>query len=651
MDVSEGRMMNNRILLKTNLLICVVIVAGFLLTAVFTYRDYYLTSIKRIEDVSNLTSEDIYYQIKHTLSKPLNTSLTMANDHLLKTYLKEEKAGGGSSFSVDILWDYLRTYHEKYGYDTVFLISAETSRYFNFSGADRILDSSAPEDAWYYNFLKSDAEYEMNVDNDQDTGEGNDVMLFVNCKIYDGDKMLGVVGVGVRIGSFQRLLQNYKERFGVSASLVDCNGLIEISADHTGFEKINIRDRGIYDESSMETLLNWNREEEPLSFWVSDADEKVHVVARYLSGTDWHLVVEQDNADMVSALKKQILLNIVIVAVVVLTALFIVIHLLRSFNRQIVSMERSYEQERQTMFEKVTGQLFENIYFLDITNNRPADEATEQYFVRLGAPVGTPFDRCLRIVAEKQIKPEFRQGYIDTFTPEHVRKVFRQGITSLRYDFMISDDGKSYYWMRITGRLVESGPGGTLYLFSYRQNIDAEKQRENKMEWEAHTDAMTGFLNKAAVQENVEEMLRKDKKSRYVFFIFDIDNFKGANDKFGHAFGDKVIQQFAGTIRSHFRGDDTMGRIGGDEFIVFVKIKDAGWALRKAKELSGVLNRDCIDGNYCWHMSASIGLAFAPEDGITFQELYRKADAALYETKRKCKGGYSVAGGETGENW
>ena len=123
--------MKERILLKTNLLVCLVIVAGFLMTAVLSYRANYSASIENIEQVSALTSEDIYYQINSILTKPVNISLTMANDSLLKDFLIGENAHLDDQEYTQTLQEYLNTYKEKYQYDSVFLVSAATSRYYN----------------------------------------------------------------------------------------------------------------------------------------------------------------------------------------------------------------------------------------------------------------------------------------------------------------------------------------------------------------------------------------------------------------------------------------------------------------------------------------------------------------------------------------
>ncbi len=636
--------MKDRILLKTNLLVSLVIISGFLTVAVLAYQAYFAEAVKNIEEISDLTSEEIYYQINNTLVSPVNVSRAMANDTLLKELLVREQQNMGTD-DVDyakILEKYLKTYQENYQYDSVFLVSTATGNYYHFNGLDRVLNRTQPEDSWYYGFLESSEEYVMNVDVDQTVEAQKAVTLFINCKIYDNEEVIGVVGVGIKIRNLQKMLQNYREQFSINACFVDNTGLIQISADRSGYDKVSLFDTGNYDANIRQSILNWTDEEEALSFWMPDSMKQTHIIVRYLPEGGWRLVVEQDTSNLMSSIRRQIIVYTAIIFVIVLIILAIIAKVIHRFSKQIVKLERTYEQERKTMFEKATSQLFEDIYVLDITHNRYADEATETYFAGLGAPAGTPFDKCLGIVAEKQIKEEFRQGYIDTFTPSHVRQAYEQGKESLRYDFMISNDGKNYYWIRIIARIMVSDLDGSLYMLAYRQNIDAEKRRENKMEERARTDEMTGLLRKTATQRAIDSILEAEPENLYALFIFDIDCFKQANDRFGHAFGDQVIRKFTGIIRSHFRRNDLLGRIGGDEFAAFLKVPGIEWTMGKAEQLKEALSQDCQEGSSCWHMSASIGIAFAPEDGTTFRELYHRADEALYEVKRGGRGGYSL---------
>ena len=173
--------------------------------------------------------------------------------------------------------------------------------------------------------------------------------------------------------------------------------------------------------------------------------------------------------------------------------------------------------------------------------------------------------------------------------------------------------------------------------------ILSNTRRENEMLQHAQTDQMTGCLNQTAIRLVIDDLLQKNPEKLFAFYIFDIDNFKQANDKFGHAFGDTVICRFAELIHSCISKDDgVLGRIGGDEFVALIPVLGDEYAKQKASLLNEILDTDCVSGDVCWHMSASIGFCFAPKDGDSFHELYRKADAALYMSKHKGKGTNSM---------
>ena len=137
--------------------------------------------------------------------------------------------------------------------------------------------------------------------------------------------------------------------------------------------------------------------------------------------------------------------------------------------------------------------------------------------------------------------------------------------------------------MRITARIVKLESDDSIHMLVYRQNIDTEKRREQKMQLLAQTDEMTGLLTKSATRRRIDELLEEYPDEYFAYFIFDIDNFKQANDQFGHAFGDTVIRSFTQTLFEYFRKDDTLGRIGGDEFVAFVRGVDYAGAMERAE--------------------------------------------------------------------
>lgn len=637
-------MEKNRELLKTNLLVSVILVCGFLVTAFFSYQANYEASLNNIEQVASLTTEGIYYQLTALFTRPVNISLTMAHDSLLAAHLEGEAAHLEDEQYAWTIKNYLETYREKYDFDSVFLVSALTNRYYNFNGIDRILTEEDPENVWYFDMLNDDLEYSMNVDNDEVNGADNAITVFVNCKIYGPDRdFLGVVGVGMRVSYLKEFLKSYEEKYHLNACLIDENGVIEISSEHTGYSRIDWF-QTFEQESIRSQVLGWKEDSANLELWSDTAvggQGRSYVVSRYIPELSWHLVVEQNNSAIVSEIKDRLYQTGVIIIAIIITVLVVITTVLRNFNRQITQLM----EERQDAFKRATEQLYDNIYELNITRNRYANKLTEQYFGSLGAG-DLPYDQGLKVIAEKQIKEEYREGYISTFTPENVIRQYEMGNNHLRYDFKITQDGSRYFWMRIDAYIFFSQEDECIHMFTYRKNINAEKEKEIR----ASFDEMTGFLNKMETGREITALLSRPADGVYAFFLFDIDNFKQANDQFGHAFGDYCITEFTKAIRTHFRKGDILGRVGGDEFVVLCKYKTYEQLMNRVHVLSQDLVMQCERKQASWHMSASIGIALSPKHGSDFETLYECADKALYETKVKGKNGFCVYhAGHSGE--
>lgn len=637
--------MKKNILIRTNLLVCLIIVIGFLITAFLSYQMNYTVSLDNIEQVSSLTSEGIYYQLTTLFTKPVNISLTMANDSLLRTTLLQEQENLDSSEYIETLREYLNSYRIKYNYDSVFLVSSATHRYYNFKGLDRTLEPENPENDWYYDSLSLSQEYWINVDNDEVAGANNKITVFINCSIQEDDgTLLGTVGVGLQIDSLQALIQEYENQYNVEAYLVDQNGMIEIASHYTGYEKVNFFSLFDYPQDIRQSLLIWNKGEAADSFWTAQDGRRSgedYLITRYIPELDWHLVVRQDTGKFLAELKEEMLRSALIILMIIIFILIVITRVIRSFNRQIVALTQSMEQEKRSIFKKATEELFDDIYELDITRNRPANEATVQYFMSLGAEANTPYDEALKIVAEKQIKEEYRQGYIDTFKPENVIKAYEAGQDTLKYEFLMSTGG-DYFWMRITARIIAQKSDGSLHMLTYRQNIDAEKRQENRLQELAQLDEMTGLLTKTATRRHIEHLLKEKPDQLYAFFILDIDTFKQANDLYGHAFGDSVIEKFAAVLRAQFREQDIIGRIGGDEFAVFIPAPDIAWVKNRAQRLLKALHYTHMALGNSWDVSASIGVALTAREAQDFESLYQKADSALYMSKKNGRNNYTL---------
>lgn len=216
--------------------------------------------------------------------------------------------------------------------------------------------------------------------------------------------------------------------------------------------------------------------------------------------------------------------------------------------------------------------------------------------------------------------------------------------TALTYRVRQAVDGP-WQWYRATVRFHFRGDVPHRAVIFFR-DIDEIHRREEKLSFEASRDPMTGVYNRQALKNLAEKALRQPG-GRHALIILDMDGFKGVNDHLGHMAGDLVIQDMALSLTSVFRASDFVGRMGGDEFLVFLPdLKDVAFleerceALRQRvrrkfslEERRSIHTGGFSDAPRALHVSASIGMALAPEHGTDYETLLQHADTALYEAK------------------
>ena len=175
-----------------------------------------------------------------------------------------------------------------------------------------------------------------------------------------------------------------------------------------------------------------------------------------------------------------------------------------------------------------------------------------------------------------------------------------------------------------------------------RKTIKSSKTIETLTE-EATIDKLTGFLNKSSGTEKISQILETGNGT---LLILDMDNFKLVNDIYGHEMGDRVLEAFAHILRMNIRETDTVSRIGGDEFLVFVDDMNSESAVESfSMRLNALLERDAIKlmgKDHGISLGLSVGAVFVPEYGRDFQLLFRYADSSLYRAKLNGKHGYEV---------
>jgi diguanylate cyclase (GGDEF)-like protein len=161
-------------------------------------------------------------------------------------------------------------------------------------------------------------------------------------------------------------------------------------------------------------------------------------------------------------------------------------------------------------------------------------------------------------------------------------------------------------------------------------------------------DSLTGLPNRVLLNDRLEQAIsRAARAGKMCALMFvDLDGFKAVNDSRGHRVGDILLQQVAGRMTDAVRREDSVARIGGDEFVVVLsevpRKEDAEAVARKL--LSELARPYTIDGHAA-NVSASVGVSLYPADGVEPQALLARADAAMYAIKQQGKNGVRFADG------
>lgn len=172
---------------------------------------------------------------------------------------------------------------------------------------------------------------------------------------------------------------------------------------------------------------------------------------------------------------------------------------------------------------------------------------------------------------------------------------------------------------------------------SLNNEIEERRKSQNQLDYLAHHDELTGVKNRRWILKALEEQMNKKAHSRapLVILLLDIDFFKKVNDSYGHEMGDQVLCGFSEVIQSHLRQQDSLGRYGGEEFLVLLPATELSEALGVAKRLREAVAEQTYSCNeLLFKITTSLGIAlYSPDDNLSPEELISRADEALYQAK------------------
>lgn len=261
---------------------------------------------------------------------------------------------------------------------------------------------------------------------------------------------------------------------------------------------------------------------------------------------------------------------------------------------------------------------------------------SEQAVKLCGYPVDYFIGKSNELLVEL-VHPAERQRFLGRMQ----RAAREGGEFTLELRILCANNVEKWVWLRGSVQQRDRERGAQLDGFAI--DITSRKVEEERLEYLAKHDALTNVPNRSLFLEQLARSLqRADRHQEMLACLFiDLDRFKRVNDSFGHACGDEVLQLVAERLKQCVRGNDIIGRLGGDEFTVLLDgIEAPQDAAAAAHKILSLLSEPFVIGERKISMAASIGISCYPGDANDSESLLQNADAAMYEVKNAGRHGY-----------
>jgi len=305
---------------KNMLTIFAAITVSFVLAIFVSIFSLTMLARENTKDIDTMLTYRIYDSISSSLNEPIVVARTMACNDLLADFLKNEDSLTEQE-AIDIMKNYLGNVKRGLEYDSAFLVSESTHRYYTYEGLNKIVDPvNDDHDIWYSLFLEQNVPLDLDVDTDE-VNQGL-WTVFVNARIEDENgKLLGVCGVGVQMTNLQELFLTSEKEYDVKINLVDENGLVQVDTNDINIE--NAR----FDASILNT-------HDPEEFIYQTIDNNEFAVTKYVEYLDWYLVVSSTPTSISDEFINVILVNIVLFLFVMVMLIITIALILRRIKKE-----------------------------------------------------------------------------------------------------------------------------------------------------------------------------------------------------------------------------------------------------------------------------------------------------------------------------
>jgi diguanylate cyclase (GGDEF)-like protein len=309
------------------LIVTSLLVAGFLTTNLVSFgvsRAALKATI--LQNELPLTSSNIYSEIQADLLRPIFVSSLMSNDTFLRDWLLSGEVG------TDKIIRYLEEIRIKYDAFTAFLISEKTKQYYHFSGPTKKVSEDDPRDSWFFRVRSMTKPYEVNIDYNQ--AQADATTIFINYRVLDyNGNFIGVTGIGLNFDTVARIISRYSDSFNRNVYFVDRSGKVMVRSNFAAVTEDNIRTAAGIREIADDILGK------PDGFFEYQRNgETMLITTRLIRELDWHVVVEQYEADAIRSLWRGFYTNLVIGLLIIVVTVSAVAYTINLYQKGLEIM-------------------------------------------------------------------------------------------------------------------------------------------------------------------------------------------------------------------------------------------------------------------------------------------------------------------------
>lgn len=245
-----------------------------------------------------------------------------------------------------------------------------------------------------------------------------------------------------------------------------------------------------------------------------------------------------------------------------------------------------------------------------------------------------------------EINKEILSGYVhhkdekDLYV--NIQKIMDGAVDNFEMIIKLKDTSGEYTHNSLNITSIRDNNNVPTRAIGFVINVEEQYTKEAELRKRAAHDPLTEIYNKGATATMIMGVIESHKHQKHALLIIDVDDFKSFNDTLGHTVGDEALKLVSRTLTEEFESRDVVGRVGGDEFMVFaVNVDESLKRVKKALDNIKAKNMTVSSEGKSMNITLSIGISTFPDNAQTYEDLYKKSDVALYESKHNGKDQYT----------